>query len=102
MVSANHSHCKCITVSSVVTRVQQVAVHFHVLSAGSSIAEGNVPDQWLHDQMSVLQRAHSSAGFVLTLATTSRTINARWYNMAQGSDEEVSPENLSHSNRSRL
>lgn len=67
----------------------QVNVHFHVISEGPAVAQGNIPDQWIRDQMTTLQKAHNIAGFVFTLASVSRTVNADWYTMAQGSYEEV-------------
>jgi hypothetical protein len=66
-----------------------VQLHFHVLAAGTAAAQGNVPAQWITAQVATLNKAYSFASVTFALASVDRTLNSAWYNMQQGSSEEV-------------
>lgn len=77
-----------------------VNVYFHVIHNGTAIGTGgNISDAMINSQMSVLNNAYSGATggfntpyrFVLTAVT--RTNNAAWYGMRQGSVEEQQAKN---------
>jgi hypothetical protein len=56
-----------------------IDVYFHVINKGSTVADGNVTDAALADQMSVLNAAYSSWGWNFRLAGVDRTTNASWF-----------------------
>jgi len=57
-------------------------VFFHVISKDSTLAGGNVPDSQLTSQISVMNKAYAGSGITWTLAGTTRTVNADWFNNA--------------------
>lgn len=57
----------------------------HVINNGSGIANGDVPDNQISAQMSVLNNAYASSGFSFTLIGVDRTTNATWYTMTPSS-----------------
>ncbi|KAF8462926.1 extracellular metalloprotease [Kalaharituber pfeilii] len=63
-------------------RISQEAITvdtwFHVVSSGSSISQGNVPDSQLQAQLNVLNEDFASAGITFRLAGTTRTVNSQW------------------------
>ena len=65
-----------------------VPVWFHVINKGTSLANGNIPDSQINDQISVLNAAYANTPFVFTLAGVDRTTNATWYTMSPGSTAE--------------
>ena len=76
-----------------------IPVYFHVVNKGSGIENGDVPDKWLRDQISVLNAAYaggdpaavsSSANtpFRFAIAGVDRVTNEAWFNSAIGSEEE--------------
>jgi hypothetical protein len=62
-----------------------VPVYFHVITNGNA---GNVTDQQISNQISVLNAAYAPYGFSFTLVQTDRTSNASWYTMTPGSAAE--------------
>jgi hypothetical protein len=62
-----------------------VPVFFHVITAGTSLEEGNVPEAKLDEQIAVLNTAFSggrggaSTPFYFVKAGTTRTLNASWF-----------------------
>lgn len=60
----------------------KINVYFHVISKDSTAAGGNVPDSQLSAQISVMNTAYATAGITWTLAGTTRTVNADWFNNA--------------------
>jgi hypothetical protein len=66
-----------------------VPVYFHVINQGSGIANGDVPQSQIDQQIAVLNAAYSSSPFVFRLEAVTRTTNVAWYNMAKGSTAEV-------------
>jgi hypothetical protein len=67
-----------------------VPVWFHVISSGTAVSQGNVPDAWITAQMQVLNDAWGGgrSPFVFQLAGVTRTVNAAWYAMDLGSATE--------------
>jgi len=65
-----------------------INVYVHVINKGSGIANGDVADAYIAQQINVLSEAYSIAGFSFSLVSTDRTTNAAWYTMSPGSAEE--------------
>lgn len=76
-----------------------IPVYFHVVNKGSGIENGDVPDKWLRDQISVLNAAYAGADpaavassantpFRFTMAGVDRVTNEAWFNSGIGSEEE--------------
>jgi len=65
-----------------------INVYFHVINKGSGIANGDIPDSQIRDQIAVLNAAYAPTGWSFTLAATDRTTNASWYTMGSGSAAE--------------
>jgi len=79
-----------------------VPVYFHVINAGNSVNQGNVPDAWINDQMAVLNDSYggltggANTPFRFRLMGTTRTTNASWYTMSLGSVQERQAKNALH------
>ncbi len=65
-----------------------IDVYFHVINKGSGIANGDIPDSQIADQIAVLNSAYGPTGWSFRLVATDRTTNATWYTMGQGSSAE--------------
>lgn len=68
----------------------------HVIREDLTVDGGNIPDRWIRDQISVLNRSFSGAtggaatGFRFELAGTTRTTNAKWFTVfATGTDKAM-------------
>ncbi|KAI0347508.1 metalloprotease [Trametopsis cervina] len=57
-----------------------IPVYFHVISKDTTTAGGNVPDSQLASQITVLNQDYAGSGLTFTLAGTTRTVNAQWFN----------------------
>ena len=74
-----------------------IGVYVHVINQGAGIANGDIPDWMIQQQIYVLNQAygggqHSSAAntpFRFHLFGVTRTTNATWFRMAQGSSAEA-------------
>ena len=55
-----------------------INVYFHVIRKGTGIANGDIPDSQIADQISVLNAAYGKWGYRFSLAGTDRTTNATW------------------------
>jgi hypothetical protein len=66
-----------------------IDVHFHVINKGTGIANGDVPDSMINDQISVLNAAYGPWGWSFRLASVDRTTNATWYTMTPNSTAEA-------------
>lgn len=85
------------------TRAPVIPVHFHVITAGSSLVDGNIPyvatslfltssksslDVWENrdtqvlDSIKVLNRDFAKTGLSFKLVNTTRTWNAPWFERA--------------------
>jgi hypothetical protein len=71
-----------------------IRVAFHVISKDTTVAGGNLPASRINAQIQVLNQAYAGStggaatGFRFSLASTSRTVNAKWFNLAEGSRAE--------------
>ncbi len=68
-----------------------IPVYFHVLSSGTAVSQGNIPDSWITAQINVLNAAYAQGNspFVFQLQAITRTVNATWYNIVSGSAQEL-------------
>jgi len=72
-----------------------VNVYVHVINRGAGLANGDIPDQMIFDQMTVLNDAFSGASggaptrFSFQLVSIDRTTNADWYTASLGSQHEA-------------
>jgi hypothetical protein len=65
-----------------------INVYFHVIRRGTGIANGDVPDSMIQDQIAVLNAAFVSTGWSFSLAGITRTTNTSWFAVAPGSTAE--------------
>jgi hypothetical protein len=71
-----------------------VPVAFHIINKGPGIINGDIPQQWVDDQITVMNESFAGlTGGALTrfqfqLVSVDRTTNADWYNMDIDSPEE--------------
>ena len=66
-----------------------INVYFHVIRKGTGIANGDITDQMIADQISVLNAAYGKWGYTFNLVSTDRTTNATWYSMGYGTSAET-------------
>lgn len=65
-----------------------INVYFHVINKGTGIANGDIPASQITSQINTLNSAFSGTGWNFALAGTTRTTNARWYDLRNGSRNE--------------
>lgn len=65
-----------------------INVYVHVINKGSGLANGDVPDSQITDQIQVLNDAYKATGWTFKLVSTDRTTNSTWYTMTPGSTAE--------------
>lgn len=71
-----------------------IPTYVHVITKGTGFANGDVPDNMIRAQMSVLNNAFAGytggapTGFSFNLVRVTRTVNERWHNMLIQSREE--------------
>jgi hypothetical protein len=76
-------------------RSATIPVWVHVISAGPSVAEGELPDSMVREQMRVLEMTFDAhlggvfSGFTFSLQGITRTRNADWYYMGISSASEA-------------
>ena len=66
-----------------------INVYFHVINNGSGIANGDISDTMIRDQINVLNAAYASTGWAFNLVSTDRTTNSTWYNVSDGTTAET-------------
>lgn len=66
-----------------------IDVYFHVINQGTGVANGDVPDSMITDQINVLNAAFASTGWSFNLVLRFRTTNAAWYTMEPGTTAEA-------------
>ena len=66
-----------------------INVYFHVINNGPGIANGNIPDSQIADQIAVLNNGFAPWGWSFNLVSIDRTTNASWYTMSPGSAAEA-------------
>lgn len=64
-----------------VATTKNIRVYFHVIRAGDSLSQGNVPKSQITDQIRVMNKAYACCGMSFTLAGTDRTTNATWFDL---------------------
>ncbi|HEX8637600.1 MAG TPA: zinc metalloprotease, partial [Pyrinomonadaceae bacterium] len=73
-----------------------ITVYYHVIRQGTGIANGDVPDSQINEQIRILNEAYRSTQWSFVLASQggiTRTTNSRWYNLRQGSKNEKDMKN---------
>ncbi len=80
---------------SAVMATVTIPVWFHIIQAGSSRAQGNIPDSMIYEQLRVLNDSYdggtvggAQTAFAFSLAGITRTTNASWYNLVDGTNAE--------------
>ncbi|MBL9104367.1 MAG: zinc metalloprotease [Myxococcales bacterium] len=74
----------------------QIPVYVHVIRKGTGVANGDITDNVIYDQLAVLNQAYAgqtggaATWFRFYLADVDRTTNATWYTMTPGSTAETS------------
>ena len=66
-----------------------IDVYFHVINSGTGLANGDVPDSMLFDQIQVLNNAYAPWGWSFNVVSIDRTTNASWCTMGMDSPEEA-------------
>lgn len=66
-----------------------IPVWMHVINRGSGIANGDIPQSQIDEQIAVLNAAYANTPFTFSLAGVTRTTNASWYTMSPGSAAEA-------------
>ncbi|QRV72972.1 extracellular metalloprotease [Ceratobasidium sp. AG-Ba] len=57
-----------------------IQVYWHVIQAGTTLTQGNIPDSQITSSINALNSHYSSAGLSFTLAGTDHTTNSNWFN----------------------
>ena len=65
-----------------------IDVYFHVIRKGSGVANGDIPQSQITNQIAVLNAAFKSTGWSFRLVATDRTTNSAWFNVAPDTDAE--------------
>jgi hypothetical protein len=65
-----------------------IDVFVHVINRGTGVANGDIPNSQIDDQIDVLNAAYASAGFTFRLVAVDRTTNTSWFSMTPGSSQE--------------
>jgi hypothetical protein len=65
-----------------------INVYFHVINKGTGLANGDIPDTQIADQIRILNGAYNKWGWTFNLVSTTRTTNATWYTMGYGTAAE--------------
>lgn len=70
-----------------------INVYWHVINNGSATSNGNIPQQWIEDQMDVLNAAYAPHGTSFNLVAVTRTTNSSWYTAGPGTSAEAAMKN---------
>ncbi|KAG8776651.1 hypothetical protein FRC12_000799 [Ceratobasidium sp. 428] len=57
----------------------KIKVYWHVISAGKSLAQGNMPDAYINASITATNSHLTGTGLTLELAQVDRTMNANWF-----------------------
>jgi len=63
-----------------------IPIAFHVVHYDGT---GNIPDQWIYDQIDVLNAAYQGKGFSFTLASIDRTEHRRWFTRCYSQERKM-------------
>ena len=67
-----------------------IPVAFHVVySTRRGVTSGNIPQQWINDQIDVLNAAYAGTGFSFVLASVDRTNSRKWYTGCYNQDNQM-------------
>jgi hypothetical protein len=66
-----------------------INTYVHVINKGTGIANGDIPDSMITQQLAVLNAAYANTPFRFTLVGVDRTTNATWYTTTGGSAESA-------------
>ena len=66
-----------------------IDVYFHVINKGTGIANGDISQTMINDQITVLNNAFRNWNWSFRLVSIDRTTNATWYNNCYGSAESA-------------
>lgn len=70
-----------------------INVYVHIINKGTGTANGDIPQQWVDDQIDVLNAAYAPHGFQFNLVAVTRTTNATWYTASPGTTAETNMKN---------
>lgn len=73
-----------------------INVYFHVIRKGTGIANGDVPDSMITNQVNVLNDVYQQWGWSFNLVGIDRTTNATWYTATPGSTAETQMKTTLH------
>ncbi|KAG9080730.1 hypothetical protein FS749_007921 [Ceratobasidium sp. UAMH 11750] len=59
-----------------------IPVYWHVIQAGTTLAQGNIPVSQITGSISAMNAHYSGSGLSFSLAGTDRTTNVNWFNSA--------------------
>ncbi|KAG8776649.1 hypothetical protein FRC12_000797 [Ceratobasidium sp. 428] len=62
-----------------ITGKGKIKVYWHVIQAGETLAEGNIPDSQIHASIKTTSADYAKAGLTLELASIDRTTNRTWF-----------------------
>jgi hypothetical protein len=66
-----------------------ISVYVHVINQGAGVANGDLTDGMVADQVAVLNGAYAGTGWQFEVAGVDRTTNAAWYNGCSGGATEA-------------
>lgn len=72
-----------------------IDVYVHILNE-ATFGNGDIPQQWVDDQIDALNTAYSALGYNFNLVEVTRTSDLAWFNMTQGSPEEAAAKAALH------
>lgn len=67
-----------------------IDVHAHIINAGTTRAQGDIPDSMVAAQINRLNAQYGQWGWQFRLVSTDRTTNATWYTVTPGGSAESS------------
>ena len=78
-----------------------IAVHVHVIRKAEGIANGDVSDSAIAQQLRVLDAAYADAGWSFDLTSIDRTTQPAWFALRAGSAEETAAKTALHRGTAR-
>jgi hypothetical protein len=64
-----------------------ISVYWHVINNGTGIANGDIPQTQIDNQIAVLNAAYANTPFRFSLVSVDRTTNSSWYTSSGGTSE---------------
>ncbi len=78
-----------------------IPVAFHIITGGDTPAQGNVPDQWVIDQMEVLNEGFNQMGLRFVLVFQQRVNNPAWRGITNTSAAQLAMKQALHLDTAR-